>query len=113
MSGYRSPGASSPARPRAPRPTGPVLFWVGPFAVTPMRAVVILAVVGSSAFIAWAILKVRDATQIGAVIELWRAAARARMGRAVGMAVGGGIFGLAAIGCFTATVIFALLWKST
>jgi hypothetical protein len=97
-----------------------------------MRAVVILAFVGSSAFIAWAILKVRDTTQIpmlssgflilgiacaavaiGALIELWRAAARARLGRAVGMAIGGGLFGLAAIGCFTATVIFALLWKST
>jgi hypothetical protein len=91
-----------------------------------------LAFVGSSAFIAWAILKVRDTSQIpmlssgflilgiacaavaiGALIELWRAAARARMGRAVGMALGGGAFGLAAIGCFTATVIFALLWKST
>jgi hypothetical protein len=100
--------------------------------LTPFRAVIVVAFVGSSAFIAWAILKVRDATQIpmlssgflvlgiacaavavGAVIELWRAAARARLGRAVGMALGGGLFGLAAIGCFTATVIFALLWKST
>jgi hypothetical protein len=96
-----------------------------------MRAVIILAFVGSSAFISWAVLKVRDVSQIpmlssgflvlgiactaiaiGALTELWRAAAHARLGRAVGMALGGGLFALAAIGCFTATVIFALLWKS-
>jgi hypothetical protein len=106
-------------------------MWIGGFALTPMRAVVILAFVGSSAFIAWAILKVRDTQQIpmlssgflvlglacaavaiGALIELWRAAARARLSRAVGMAIGGGLFGLAAIGCFTLTVLFALLWKT-
>jgi hypothetical protein len=92
---------------------------------------VLVAFVGSSAFILFAILKVRDTRQIpmlssgflvlgiactavavGALIELWRSAARARMGRAVGMALGGGLFGLAAIGCFTLTVVFALLWKS-
>jgi hypothetical protein len=52
------------------------------------------------------------AMAIGAVIELWRAAARARLGRAVGLAVGGGFAGLAAIGCFTLTVVLALLWRS-
>ena len=129
MSGYRSRTASSPAPRRTQRRPG---LWIGPFELTPIRAVVLLAFVGSSAFILWAIIKVRDASQIpmlssgflvlgiacsavavGALIELWRAAARARMARALAMALGGGAFALAAIGCFTATVIFALLWKST
>jgi len=125
MSGYRSRDADSPAPRRTQSRPG---LWIGPFELTPVRAVVLLAFVGSTAFI----LKVRDATQIpmlssgflvlgiacaavavGALIELWRAAARVRMARALGMALGGGAFALAAIGCFTATVIFALLWKST
>ncbi len=129
MSGYRSRDADSPAPRRTQSRPG---LWIGPFELTPVRAVVLLAFVGSTAFILWAILKVRDATQIpmlssgflvlgiacaavavGALIELWRAAARVRMARALGMALGGGAFALAAIGCFTATVIFALLWKST
>jgi hypothetical protein len=133
MSGYRSRGAGGPVPHHTVRSTGPgpVLMYIGNFALTPVRAVVILAFVGSSAFILWAVIKVRDSTQIpmlssgflilgiacaaiaiGALIELWRAAIRARLGRAVGMAIGGGFFGLAAIGCFTLTVIFALLQKS-
>jgi hypothetical protein len=104
---------------------------LGPLSITPVRAVVGIAFLGSIAFIGVAILKVRDERQIpmlssgfavlglafaamalGAVIELWRAAAVAQTGRAVGLAIGGGIAGLAAIGCFTVTVVFALLWKS-
>jgi hypothetical protein len=132
MSGWTaSPNPLPPAQFRSDlrrRAAGPRL---GPFLVTPTRVVVSLAFVGSLAYIAWAILKVRDETQIpmlssgfavlgvafvamavGALIELWRAAARARLGRAVGLAVGGGFAGLAAIGCFTLTVVLALLWKT-
>jgi hypothetical protein len=96
-----------------------------------MRAVVAIAFLGSIAYIGWAVLRVRDETQIpmlssgfailglacvavaiGALMSLWRAAARSELGRAVGLAIGGGLFGLAAIGCFTATVVFAMLWRS-
>src|SRR5262245_41739425 len=99
--------------------------------LTPIQLVVGVAFVGSSAFILYAILRVRDQTQIpmlssgfailgvsfvaiaiGALINLWRAASRARMGRAVGLSVVGGLSGLAPIGCFAAAVILALLWKS-
>jgi hypothetical protein len=105
---------------------------IGRFALTPIRLVVLVAFFGSSAFIAFAILKVRDVSQIpmlssgflvlglsfsavavGAVMRLWSAAARAQMGRAVGLALGGGLAGLAAIGCFSAAVVLALLWKSS
>jgi len=133
MNAYRSRRDDAPVPHHTIRSTGPgpVLVYLGSFAVTPMRAVVIISFLGSSAFIAWAIIKVRDSSQIpmlssgflilgiacaaiaiGALIELWRAAIRARMARAVGMAIGGGLFGLAAIGCFTATILFALLQKS-
>lgn len=104
---------------------------LGRFRLTPISLVVAVAFVGSSAFILFAILKVRDTSQIpmlssgfavlglaclavavGALIQLWRAASWGRMGRAVGLAVVGGMFGLGAIGCFAATVVLALLWRS-
>src|SRR5262249_22734747 len=94
--------------------------------LTAIRLLGGVALIGSSAFILCAILKVRDTSQIpmlssgfailglafvavaiGALIQLWRAAAMRRMGRAMGLAVLGGLLGLAAIGCFTATVVFA------
>jgi hypothetical protein len=100
--------------------------------LTPIRIVLLIAFLGSSAFIVYAILKVRDQNQIpmlstgflvlgvafaavaiGALIRLWSAAWRARMGRALGLAIVGGISGMAAIGCLTATVVLALLWRST
>jgi chromate transport protein ChrA len=99
--------------------------------LTPIRLVIGLAFLGSIAFIAYAILLVRDASQIpmlsaafavlglataaialAAVIELWRAAAAGRNGRALALAIVGGIVGLGAIGCFTAMVVLALLWRS-
>ena len=104
---------------------------IGSFRLTPMRVVVALAFIGSSAFILFAVLRVRDTSQIpmlstgfailglsfaamavGALIGLWRAALRRQLGRALGLAILGGLLGLAAIGCFTGTVIFALLWKA-
>ncbi len=104
---------------------------VGPVDVTPLRVVVAIAFVGSLAFIGYAILRVRDATQIpmlssgvlvlgiacaamalGALIQMWRAGAKGRTGRAMALAIAGGVAGLAAIGCLTVTVVFALLWRS-
>ena len=104
---------------------------IGSWRVTPMQLVVAIAFLGSSAFILFAVLRVRDTSQIpmlssgfailglsfaamavGALIGLWRAALRRRLGRALGLAILGGLMGMAAIGCFTATVIFALLWKA-
>jgi len=105
---------------------------LGPIGVTPIRVVVAIAFLGSVAFIGYAILRVRDATQIpmlssgflvlgvacaaialGALVQMWRAGAHGRTGRAMALAVTGGVAGLAAIGCFTVTVVFALLWKSS
>jgi hypothetical protein len=99
--------------------------------VTPVRLVIAVAFLGSAGFIAYAILRVRDASQIpmlssgfailglafaamalGALIQLWRAASDGRSGRALALGIGGGIMGLAAIGSFTGAVLLALLWKS-
>ncbi len=104
---------------------------LGPIGVTPLRVVVAIAFVGSLAFIGYAILRVRDATQIpmlssgflvlgiactamalGALVQMWRAGAQGRTGRAMALAIAAGLAGLAAIGCFTVTVVFALLWRS-
>jgi hypothetical protein len=100
--------------------------------LTPIRLVIVVAFLGSSAFIAYAILRVRDTSQIpmltsgfavlglalaavavGAVIQLWRAASVGANGRALALGILGGLFGLAAIGCLTATVLFALLWNGS
>ena len=105
---------------------------IGPIRVTPIRLVVGLAFLGSLAFIAYAVVIVRDATQIpmlssgfavlglataaialAVVIELWRSASAGRSGRALALAILGGVIGLGAIGCFTLTVLLALLWSSS
>lgn len=105
---------------------------LGPIRLTPIRLVIGVAFIGSAAFIAYAILRVRDASQIpmlssgfavlglaltaialGAVIQLWRAATDGRNGRALALALLGGAVGLGAIGCFTLTVVLALLWRSS
>jgi hypothetical protein len=128
MSGWDPNAARSRVAPRRSAGAG---FRVGPIKVTPIRAVVGLAFLGAAAYIGYAILRVRDSTQIpmlssgfavlgiafaamaiGALIQMWRAGSRARTRRAMLLALGGGIAGLAAIGCFTVTVLFALLWKT-
>ncbi len=104
---------------------------IGPFRITPFRAAVAIAFLGSLIYIALAVLRVRDATQIpmlssgfgvlgiacaaiavAGAIEMWRAATRGSPGRATALAIWGGAFGLAAILCFAAAVVFALLWSS-
>ena len=106
-------------------------FGAGGVRVNPWALLVSGAIVFAIFYISWAIFKVRDVAQIpmlstgflvlglafaviavSAAIRMWRAAERARTGRAMLLAVGGGLFGLAAIGCFTLTVLFALVWRS-
>lgn len=100
--------------------------------VTPIRLVIAIAFLGSGAFIAYTILRVRDSNQIpmlssgfavlglafvaiaiGALVQLWQAASDGRNGRAMVMGIVGGVVGLGAIGCFTVMVLLALLWKTS
>jgi hypothetical protein len=89
-----------------------------------------LAMLGSIAFIGYVVLRVEDnqiplmasgfmvlgaslaAIAVWSVLEMWRAASRARGGRAFGLAIFGGLAGLGAIGCFTVAALSALVWNT-
>jgi hypothetical protein len=92
--------------------------------------VVLLAMLGSLAFIAYVVLRVEDnqipllavgfvvlgtsfaALALGSLMGMWRAASRARAGRALALAIFGGLAGLAAIGAFTVAALSALVWNT-
>jgi hypothetical protein len=104
--------------------------YLGPIPITPISIVVALAMFGSALFIAYVVLAIDEdqipllaagfavlgasflAVAVGSLVGMWRAAARARMGRALGLAIVGGAAGLIAIGCFTATALGAMVWTS-
>jgi hypothetical protein len=118
---------STPARAVPPRRSG---VWVGPIKVTFPLVVVLIVMVGAIGFILWDVRSNRDdqipllaagfvalgasfaAIAFGSLLGMWRAAARARAGRAFGLAIVGGMFGLAAIGCFTVTALSMLVWNT-
>ena len=106
-------------------------FGSGSLRISPLALLVSAAIVFAIFYISWAVFKVRDVAQIpmlstgflvlgvafaviavSAAVRMWRAAERARTGRAMLLAIGGGLFGLAAIACLTVTVLFALVWRS-
>ena len=108
------------------RRTGP---HIGPIGVTPTRVTLGVALVGSGAFLLYA-LTVREATQIpmlsagagvlgivfaalavAGVISTYRAARIGESGRAFAMALLGGVAALIAFGCLSGAVILALVWK--
>jgi hypothetical protein len=104
--------------------------YIGPVRITLPLVVVGLALLGSTAFIGYVVLRVEEdqiplvasgfvvlgasfvAIAIWSLVEMWRAASRARAARAVALAFVGGLAGLAAIGCFTVTALSALVWTS-
>ena len=118
--------ASAPATATAPRRG----LRIGPLRITPVVVLLTLALVGSGIFILYVVFKVDEeqlpllaagfgvmglsftAIAIGSLVGMWRAASRARAGRALGLAVFGGLAGLAAIGCFTFTLISTLVTGS-
>ncbi len=99
----------------------------GGIRITPMRIVLVLALVGSLAYIAFA-LSVRDASQIpmlasGATVlgivflalavsgarGTYRAGGEGRSGQALTLAIGGGIAAMIGFGCFAAAIVLALV----
>jgi hypothetical protein len=104
--------------------------YLGPLKITPAVVLVAIAIVGSVAFIMYVVFRVEDeqipllgagfgvlgasfaAIAIGSLVGMWRAASRARTGRAFGLAIVGGIAGLVAIGCFTFTMLATMVWRS-
>lgn len=104
-------------------------LFLGPVRVTVTRVVLLIAVIGSVGYLAYAIT-VRDAAQIpmlasgaavlgivfGALaiagaVETLRAARADRPGRSVAAAIFGGVAGVVAFGCLAAAVVLALLWS--
>ena len=101
---------------------------IGPVRITATRIILLVAVVGSVGYLAYA-LTVRDATQIpmlasgaavlgivfaalalAGAIETVRAARDDRPGRSVVAAIFGGVAGIVAFACFAASAVLALLW---
>ena len=52
------------------------------------------------------------AIALWSIVGMWRAASRARGGRALGLAIFGGLAALGAIGCFTVAALAALVWNA-
>lgn len=118
---------TTPASAPSPRRRG---TWIGPVHLTFPLAVVLIVMTGSLIFIGWDVRSNRDdqipllavgfaalgasfaAIAVGALFNLWRAAARLRSRRAFGLALVGGLFGLAAIGSFTVTALSMLVWNT-
>jgi hypothetical protein len=127
---------NQPAPPAQPSP-GPVAPPDGA-PVSPRRSrrisipgiVIGLAMIGSIVFIGYVVLRVEDnqiplmaagfvvlgaslaAIALWCVAGIWRAASRARGGRALGLAIIGGLAGMAAIGCFAIAALSTLVWNS-
>jgi hypothetical protein len=106
-------------------------LWLGPIRITATRVILLVAVVGSIGYLAYAIT-VRDNTQIpmlasgaavlgivfvalalAGVVATLRAARDDRPGRSVVAAILGGIAGLIAFGCFAVAAVLAILWRGT
>ena len=125
-------GAASQVSPRrGDGSRGAVGLHIGSVRITPIRSALAVALVGSLAYIAWAVLEVNDsalipmitsgtavlglvfaALSVGAAIRMWQAWRDGAQGQTVLFSLLGGISGLAAIGCFAGALILALIWGS-
>ena len=125
-----APGAASaPAPVQRAAPPGKGLS-PGSLSVTIPLALIGLVMLGSTAFIGFVVLNIQDnqipllavgfvalgasfaALAIASLVGMWRAASRARGGRAFALAIVGGLAGLGAIGAFTVTALLAMVWSS-
>jgi len=119
-----------PAAAPVTRAAGRPGLYVGPVHVTAALVVVAVILVGSVAYIGYVVTSVRDgqipmlavgfvglgvafvAIAAGSLIGMWRAASRSEGGRALLLAIVGGLAGLAAIGAFTVTALSMLVWNT-
>ncbi len=115
------------------RDTGPrrVGLHVGPVRITPVRVMLLIALLGGIGFLAWSVL-IRDQLQVplmatglaicglvfGAiallsVVAVVRAGREGRDGSAVLTALVGGLFSVAALMSLAGAVIMSLIWSGT
>jgi hypothetical protein len=122
--------ASPQARPRVRgRAVEPIPRRLGPIPITPTGVLLVVALIGSVAYVLYAIT-VRDPRQIpllasglavlGVVfvaiavtglLATWRSSIRGRDARALGHALLGGVAWLAAAGCFAGAIILGMVSK--
>lgn len=121
---HRRPVAARPPTGSRPRGDGP---RIGPIRITPTRVVLLVALVGSLAYLAFAIT-VRDASQIpmlssgaavlgivfGALavlgaVSTYRAGVEGRSGQAFTLAVLGGVAAMIAAACFAGAIVLGLV----
>jgi hypothetical protein len=119
----------SPRRPDGSR--GRLGPHVGPFTITPIRVVLAVAFVAALAVVGFAILKVRDSSQIpmvtvgvgviglvfaalsvGGAVRMWQAWRDEDQQQTLLFALGGGIAGMIALGCLAGALVLALVWRS-
>ena len=127
----RSNGVRAGAQARRATPMDEPGPHIGPFPVTPTGILLVVALVGSIAYLVYA-LTVREASQIplmaaGLVVlgivfvaiaavglrATWRSSVRGRDGRAIAHALVGGVACLAAAGCFAGAIILAMVSRGT
>lgn len=103
----------------------------GPLGITPIRVTILVALLGSVAYLAYAVT-VRDASQIpmlasgaavlgivfavlavAGLVATWRAGTEGRGGRAFTSAVLGGVAAMIAAGCLAGALILALVWRAS
>ena len=122
--------ARTPARgvlPPRSAPAGPGRSRLRSLATSIPAIVILLAMVGSTIFIGYVVASVDDnqipllaagfvvlGASLGAIalwslFGMWKAASRARGGRALGLAILGGLAGIGAIGCFAIAVVASLV----
>ena len=103
---------------------------IGPVPITLATILVAVAFIGSLIYLAWVVIAVDEeqipllaygfvvlgacfaAIAVGALMGMWRAASRAAGGRALVLAIFGGVAGMAAIGCFTVAALSAMVWNT-
>jgi len=127
------PPAQEPAPSPPPPPPPPQQprrgLSIGSLKITPALVLVAIALIGSAGYVLYVVTQVEDeqiqllgygfgvmgasfaAIAIGALVAIWRAASRARSGRALVLAIVGGVAALFAIGCFTFTALALLVGK--
>ena len=131
MTGSSSPRYSQVSRRRPDGSRARPGRFLGPIQITPIRAVVGIALFGSLAYIGIAVVFVKDNAQLpmvtsglavlglvfaslslGGAIRMWRSWQDGSQASTIFFALLGGIAGMIALGCFAGTLVLALVWRS-
>ena len=124
-------GRTSPDRRRVSQPARRQGAHIGPIGLSPLRVMLVIALLGGLAFLAWSVL-VRDQLQVPlmasgfavvglvfaamavmALLGVIRAGREGRDGTAVMTAVFGGLIAVASLMSLAAAAIMSMIWSGT